>query len=187
MDLTARFKTRHPDVIRPFCSALGGRETIGPRLERGLGYVATGSADAASAFLRGSSWGPYLWITERAVTGTESGEVLRVTTLSGSGATVDPKRLGDLRAAAAAFLAREGNGLVVVDCLAYLVLHNGPERVARGLADLHDEVILGGGSLVVFVDASTANPRLVAWLAREFDPLPSLAAPSYATHDGLMA
>ena len=117
----------------------------------------------------------------------EGGEVLRVTTLSGHGTTLDPKRLGELRAAAAAFLEKEGNGLVVLDCLEYLVLHNGPERVARALADVHDEVTLRGGSLVVFVDATTANPRLVAWLAREFDPLPTLAAASFTSDDGLTA
>ncbi len=110
-----------------------------------------------------------------------------MTTLSGSRGTVDPKRLGDLRAAAAAFLEREGNGLVVLDCLEYLVLHNGADRVARALADVHDEVTVRGGSLVVFVDVSSTNPRLVAWLAREFDPLPSFAATVGSAGAGLTA
>lgn len=76
---------------------------------------------------------------------------------------------------------------MVLDCLAYLVLHNGPDRVARALADVHDEITVHGGTLVVFVETNTANPRLVAWLAREFDPLPSLATPSGETADGLSA
>jgi len=161
---------------------------MGPRLERGLGYVATGSADAASAFLRASPLGRYLWITQHsAAPPPEAGEVLRVATVSGDGPTVDPKRLGDLRAAAAAFLAREAGGLLVLDCLEYLVLHNGPERVARTLADVHDCVTMNGGSLVIFVDASTANPRLVAWLAREFDPLPSVRSVPSTPDDGLLA
>lgn len=157
-------------------------------MERGLGYLATGSADAASAFLKAPPWGRYLWITDRpSVSRSEGGEVLWVTTLSGNGETVDPKRLGDLRAAAAAFLEREEHGLVVLDCLEYLVLHNGPDRVARALADVHDEVTLRGGSLVVFVDAQSANPRLVAWLAREFDPLPSYTAVPALRDGGLTA
>lgn len=157
-------------------------------MERGLGYLATGSANAASAFLKTPPWDRYLWITDRTpVAQVEDGEVLRVTTLSGNGGTVDPKRLGDLCAAAAAFLEREEHGLVVLDCLEYLVLHNGPERVARALADVHDEVTLRGGSLVVFVDAQSANPRLVAWLAREFDPLPAYTDVSASRDGGLIA
>ncbi|HYM39025.1 MAG TPA: DUF835 domain-containing protein [Thermoplasmata archaeon] len=101
--------------------------------------------------------------------------MLRVTPLAGTDDTVDPKRLGDLRAAAAAFVAEHGSGWVLLDCLGYLVLHNGAERVERALADLHDEVTLAGGFLVVFVDARAANPRLVAWLERELDPLPAHA------------
>lgn len=99
-----------------------------------------------------------------------------MTTLGGTEGTLDPKRLGDLRAAAAAFVAEDGAGLVLLDCLDHLVLQNGPERVLRALADLHDEVTVNGGSLIVFVDARVANPRLVAWLERELDPLPPLTA-----------
>ncbi len=109
-----------------------------------------------------------------------------MTSLPSDGGTVDPKRLADLRAAAAAFLEKEHGGLVVLDCLEYLVLHNGPERVARALADVHDDVTVNGGSLVIFVDANTANPRLVAWLARELDPLP-ITVDRPAADDGLVA
>lgn len=113
-----------------------------------------------------------MWITHRQPpSDLGNGETLRVTTLSGTGRTIDPKRLSDLRDAATEFLQR-GEGTVVLDCLDYLVLHNGPERVARALADVHDQVAVLGGVLVVFVDRRTAGPRLAAWLAREFDPLP---------------
>ena len=113
--------------------------------------------------------------------------MLRVTALAGDPGTVDPKRLADIRAAATAFLDREGGGLVVIDCLEYLALHNGPERVARALADVHDDVTVRGGALVVFVDDRVANPRLVAWLARELDPLPAMGAVGTAGGDGLLA
>ena len=116
-----------------------------------------------------SPWDRSLWITEREWA-PPAGHVLRVTALSRGGETVDPKRLGDLRAAAAGFL-QEGRGLVVLDCLDYLVVHNGPDRVARALADVHDEVATRGGTLVVLIHPPSANPRLVAWLAREFDAL----------------
>ena len=150
--------------------------------------MATGSADAASSFLRASPLGRYLWITQRsAAPPPETGEMLRVTTLAEDGGTVDPKRLGDLRSAAAAFLEREPGGLVVLDCLEYLVFHNGAERVARALADVHDDVILHGGSFVVFVEARTANPRLAAWLAREFDALPPAASDRPGAQDVLLA
>ncbi len=138
--------------------------------------------------MRASPLGRYLWITQRsAAPPPEIGEILRVTTVGGHPGTVDPKRLAELRADAVSFLEKEGGGLIVLDCLEYLVLHNGADRVARALADVHDDVTIHGGSLVVFVDANTANPRLVAWLAREFDPLPSMAAPGFPADDGLLA
>lgn len=151
-----------------------GGEHIGPRLERGLGYVALGPAEATLALLHelAVARGSYLWVTERALDPpANGGRILRVTTLGTSGA-LDPKRLGDLRSSIAGYVAGNASGLVVLDCLDYLVLHNGPERVLRALADVHDEVSVHGGSLVVFVDAQIANPRLVAWLERELDPLP---------------
>lgn len=149
--------------------------------------MATGSADAATVFLSRTPRSRFLWVTQRAAEPVPvGGEVLRVTTLSNGGRTLDPKRLGDLRDAVAGFLHDEG-GLLVLDCLEYLVLHNGPERVARALADVHDEVTMHGGTLVVFVDATTANPRLVAWLAREFDPLPTTTAEAFQASDGLPA
>ena len=98
--------------------------------------------------------------------------MLRVTPLHEIPGTVDPKRLPDLRAAAVTFIERSGDCLILLDCLECLVLHNGAERVERALADLHDDVAVRNGSLVVFADERTANPRLVAWLQREFDPLP---------------
>lgn len=100
---------------------------------------------------------------------------------------MDPKRLGDLRSATFAFLEKEHGGLVVLDCLGYLVLHNGADRVARILADVHDDVTMHGASLVVFVDTTTANPRLVAWLAREFDPFPWATSARSGADDGLLA
>ena len=116
---------------------------------------------------------PHLWITDRSSTvPADGGRVLRVTTVAGLEGTVDPKRLGDLHAVAAAFVSGDASALVILDCLEYLVLHNGAERVLRALADLHDEVTMNGGSLVVPVDARLANPRLVAWLERELDVLP---------------
>ena len=110
-----------------------------------------------------------------------------MSTLSSDGGTVDPKRLGDLRSVAVEFLEADGGGLILLDCLDYLVLHNGPERVARALADVHDDVSLHGGALIVFVDATTVNPRLVAWQAREFDPLPSVDPGTAPAADGLTA
>ena len=85
---------------------------------------------------------------------------------------MDPKRLGDLRSHATRFLEASPDGVVLVDCLEHLILHNGAERVQRALADLHEVVTMRGGSLVVFLNARAANPRLVAWLQRELDPLP---------------
>ncbi len=158
-------------------------------MERGLGYIALGPADAAVPFVRFTSRSgtPYLWITEReSGDPPEGGQVLRVTTLADGRGVLDPKRLQGLRPAAAAFLTEAADGVVLLDCLEYLVLHNGAERVQRALADLHDEVTMRGGALVVFVNARGANPRLVAWLQRELDPLP--AGPSPVSEDtGLLA
>ncbi len=147
---------------------------MGPRVERGLAYVALAPAEDILAFLGSLArvGRPRLWITDRpSVTPMEGGRVLRVTALAQGEGTVDPKRLGDLRTAAGAFVSEDGSGLVVLDCLENLVLHNGAERVLRALADLHDEVTMNGGSLIVLVDVHRTNPRLVAWLERELDVL----------------
>lgn len=120
-----------------------------------------------------SARAPFLWVTQRPSDGTiDGGRALHVTTLSGKPGTLDPKRLPDLRAAASSFLEGAEDGVIVVDCLDFLVLHNGAERVQRALADLHDEVTVRGGTLIVLVDDQRTNPRLVAWLQRELDPLP---------------
>lgn len=157
-------------------------------MERGLGYIALGPADAAESFVRSTSRSatPWLWITDRdADAPPDGGRILRVTTLADRRGGLDPKRLQELRPAAAAFLGDAAGGVVLLDCLEYLVLHNGTDRVLRALADLHDEVTVQGGTLVVFVNARVANPRLVAWLQRELDPLP--AAPLAADDAGLVS
>ncbi len=141
-----------------------------------MGYVTQAPAVDILEFLASLAGAdrPYLWITDRtSPLAADGGRVLRVATLAPREGALDPRRLGDLRAVAAGFVAEGGSGLVVVDCLENLVLHNGAERVLRALADLHDEVTMKGGSLVVLVDVRAANPRLVAWLERELDALPS--------------
>lgn len=148
---------------------------MGLRVERGLGYLALGPAEETPSFVRllASEGRPYLWITDRPpLPPASGGRILLVSTLEGLEGAVDPKRLGDLRVATAAFISRNESSLVVLDCLEYLVLHNGADRVLRTLADLHDEVTMHEGSLIVLVDARMANSRLVAWLERELDALP---------------
>lgn len=115
----------------------------------------------------------FLWITSRADAPTpDRADVVRVTSIHENGTTVDPKRLQDLRAAVRAFLARHAGGLVVLDCIDDLAIHNGIERVLRAVADLHEDAVTLGATLIVFLDPAGANPRLVAWLERELDMLP---------------
>lgn len=149
-------------------------------MERGLGYVAVGSADASRAFLESShsDSSPRLWVTGRFDMATPDGtEVVPVTRLADVPQALDPKHLGGLRDAILLFLKAHPGALVVLDCLEPLVLHNGVERVERALADLHDEITVRGATLVVFVDAEAMNPRLVAWLERELDSIPASARP----------
>jgi len=115
--------------------------------------------------------GAILWITTKSEPAREGWQRLLVTTLDHDDG-VDPKRLGDLRSAATAFLERHGDGLILLDCIEALTLHNGVERVARMVQDLHDEIATRGAVLVVLVDPHSTNPRLVAWLERELDELP---------------
>jgi len=157
-----------------------GGESIGPRLARGLGYLAEDSAQGVDAFLasvatRGE---PHLWITDRRdVEARDGGVVLRVTTLRGPPGTLDPKHVQELRGAVAAFLDEHGPGTsVIVDCVEVLALHNGVERVVRALEDLHEEVAMRDATLVVFLSSRGTNPRLAAWLEREFERLPAGAA-----------
>jgi len=117
---------------------------------------------------------PFLWITDRrAPKAAENGQVLRVTTIPGRVGTLDPKRVQELRTAAAAFLDEHGSSVVVVDCVDLLVLHNGVERVVRALTDLHEETATREAVLAVFVSPRSGSPRLIAWLERELEPMPS--------------
>lgn len=83
--------------------------------------------------------------------------------------------MADLRAAARSFLQAHPGGVVFLDCLDCLALHNGVERVVRTIGDLHEDVLTEDAVLVVFIDPTTANPRLVAWLERELDGFPTAA------------
>jgi len=119
---------------------------------------------------------PVLWITDRGDAAVpDRGDVLRITTFSGNPRTLDPKRVHELRAAVAAFLDERGSGTVVLDCADLLALHNGVERVVRALDDLHEEVATRAAVLAVFLDPRGSNPRLLAWLEREFDAMPRAA------------
>ncbi len=159
----------------PFCAALGGR-VIEPSLERGLGYLARVSPDGAAAFARFLEGGadPFLWITSRDVgVLEEDGHSLHVSPDDGG---MDPKRLGDLRIAAARFLASSEGSVLVLDCLELLALHNGVERVVRTIEGIHDDATTKGGILIVCADPRTANPRLIAWLERELEAFPPFLA-----------
>ncbi len=135
-----------------------------------------GSVDASQAFLRSSVWdsSPRLWITDRiGASAPDGAEVQPVTRLSDIPRALDPKHLGGLHDAVLVFLDMHPGALVVLDCVEPLVLHNGVERVERTLADLHDEIVMRGGTFVVFVNPKVASPRLVAWLERELDAIPA--------------
>jgi hypothetical protein len=109
---------------------------------------------------------------------TDRGDVLAVTTLPGPGPTADPKCLEDVASGVQAFLRAHPRGLVVLDCIDVLAVHNGVERLLRMVEGLHDAVATSAANLVVFVDAIGSDPRLLANLARELDELPGIAPPS---------
>ena len=157
----------------PFSNRKGG-SSIAASLRRGLGFLALGSPQGASAFLAALPLGhpAYLRITARAVAlADESSTLLRATTAAGGIGTFDPRRLSDLEAAADGFLDEHPGGYVVLDCLDLLVRHLGIERVVRAVEDHHDQVATRGAVLIVFLDVRDARPRLRAWLERELDVL----------------
>lgn len=150
-------------------------------MRRGLGYLARDPEDVAISFVRSlaQAHAPFLWITSRLVDPfPDGGELLRVTTVRGGIRTADPRRLQDLRAAATTFFDERGPGTVVLDCLDTLVVHSGVERVLRLVDDLHEEIAMRNGMLVVFVDPRGRNERMIAWLERELDAFPKDAAPA---------
>ncbi len=153
-----------------------------------MGYLARVSTDAAAAFAGSldGAHGALFWITSRAsVPAPDGGAFLFVTTARGPGG-VDPKRLGEMRSTAASFLDAHPGGVLIMDCLDLLATHNGVERVVRAIEDMHDDVTTKGGSLIVFVDPRTTNARLIAWLERELEELPT-ALPGTPSPDVLVA
>jgi len=146
-----------------------------------LGYLVQDREDLAVPFVRSLSDGgkAFLWITSRAIDAApEGGDLLRITSLRGGVATADPRRLQDLRFAATTFFDERGPGILVVDCLDSVILHAGIERAVRFVDDLNEETAMRNGVLVVFVDPRSMNPRMIAWLERELDPLPQDATPA---------
>jgi hypothetical protein len=144
---------------------------------RGQGYVAWALDDAALSVLREADGGPrpFLWFTSPGGTARAAdAEIVRVDAL-GTGAALDARRPQDLRTRVAAFLAGRDGGIVVVDCTDLLVNRNGAERAMRALQDLHEEIASHAAILVVLVDARSTGARMLAWLEREFDILPSVA------------
>lgn len=139
-----------------------------------MGYLALGPDDIAASFVRvlASARTPFLWITSRLVPSVPGGDLLRVTTLNRGAGTVDPRRLQDLRTAATTFFDERGPGALVVDCLEFLVVHSGIERVLRFVEDLHEETAMRDAVFVVFADPRGANPRMIASLERELDAFP---------------
>lgn len=76
--------------------------------------------------------------------------------------------------------------MIVVDCASALSLQNGIERAVRALQDLHEEVASREAILVVVLDPRAANPRMLAWLEREFESIPGTAL-DHALVSGLSA
>jgi hypothetical protein len=62
-----------------------------------------------------------------------------------------------------------------VDCLDFLVVHSGGERVLRFIDDLHEETATRNAWFVVFADPRSMSPRMRARLERELDPFPRIA------------
>jgi Protein of unknown function (DUF835) len=166
-----------------------GGSSISLTLKRGLGYLALDPEVIVPSFLRSlaSPQTRFLWMaSDRYPDAPEGGEVLRVTTLHRGPGTADPRRLQDLRAAATTFFD-EGPGLLVIDCLPPLILHAGVERVLRFVDDIHEEVAMRDAYLVVFANPRELNRRMIAWLERELDPLPSAVEPPPAEAGRLAA
>lgn len=116
-----------------------------------------------------------LWITDGAEDPPHEGvEVVRVTTLRGRPATLDPRRPQSMRGVASRFLDAHEGGAIVVDCVGPLAAHSGVERVVRALDELHEEVATRNAILAVFLEPRDVSPRMVAWLDREFDVLPEV-------------
>lgn len=102
----------------------------------------------------------------------DGGRVLRITTIPGAVGTVHPRHPQEIRVAASAFIDEYGPGTIVLDAIDDLTLHSGLERVLRVIDDIHEEIAMRGATLVVFADPRRTNPRTIAWLERELDPLP---------------
>lgn len=144
---------------------------------RGLGYLTRALDEVSLSALRevGGGPNPFLWITSGAgFPAAADAQILRVLPSGGNG-DADARRPQDLRARVAGFLDGRDGGVVVVDCADLLASECGTERAVRALQDLHEEVARRDAVLVVVLEPRTARPRMLAWLEREFDPLPDQA------------
>ncbi|ASJ03058.1 hypothetical protein A3L09_07215 [Thermococcus profundus] len=57
-------------------------------------------------------------------------------------------------------------GIVVVDCLEYLIIYNHEEGFLKFISQVRDFVVLSGGTLILVVDPESVGERLMAQLER---------------------
>ena len=81
---------------------------------------------------------------------------------------VPPTKLHVMQDAVIRFLKDAGRGIVIIDCVEYLILYNDFETVFKFLTSLKDYVMVMDSTLVVAVKRGTLSERELTILGREF-------------------
>lgn len=67
--------------------------------------------------------------------------------------------------------ARENGGVVLIDCLEYLLTYNDFSNVFKFLINLKDQLLLLGASFIIAADEKAIGEREYRILLNEFEPL----------------
>ncbi|WP_052696153.1 DUF835 domain-containing protein [Palaeococcus ferrophilus] len=85
---------------------------------------------------------------------------------------VDPAKLHVILEETLRFVRdREGNVVVIIDGLEYLLLHNDFRSVMKFLASLKDHLALTGSTLLIVLEKGTLDEKEYSIITREFPPL----------------
>jgi two-component system cell cycle response regulator len=90
-------------------------------------------------------------------------------TRENSADSIDPLSLAKLTHVVKEFIQKEEGGIVLLDGLEYLILHNDYETTLRFIQALNDLIILNKATLIVPVDTSALSVKELSLLEKEME------------------
>ena len=101
--------------------------------------------------------------------GFEPARLLWVSRSSVEGA-VDPTRLHYITQSIIDFVRAHDGGIIIIDCIDFLLLYNDFHSVMKFLLSVKDNVVLNSGMMIVVLSEKTLSQQEKSIIMREFEP-----------------